>query len=234
MYKEIEEEFRKKSIKLLDGRIFCIFATIMFIVTSVVLLILPYEYWVKLLICVAFMAVYIISCFAYICFRVKRILKIPRWRDCINFSKIWNDYKITVCKQDKENLTKIIENKGINTRIEIQEAIRHYQNLIPRRVISGGYLTSIFALVISVLSFMIADNNKTDDPKQLFLLIVVLLCVIAIYYFMFKTINESLLKYFGKYALYERLETALSEIYVNYPAVKKKPIKTNPDEQKES
>ncbi len=236
MYKEIEVEFKKKSTKFKDKLLFCMSATITIAIAITVIFVLPtllnYSNWISMIICAGLALVYFGSCYMYICIKVRKVKEI-KWYEFFNYIKIWNIYIINARKQDKDKLTEIIESKGINTRIEIQEAIRHYQNLLPRKVISGGYLISIFALVISVLAFMIADENKNDDPKQLFILLVILFVVIAAYYFMFKAINENVLKYLGKYALYERLETALSEIYVNYPAVKKKPIKTNPDEQKE-
>ena len=228
MYKKIEEEFKAKSIRLRDRCLFSICIIFMPIIEIIIICQIPIKkYPLVFISTIPIVLIFYILCYLYICISVSKLNE-NKWYDYFKFNKIWKIYLKNTQKQDIKTLTAIIEEKGINTRSEIQEAIRHYQCLLPRKVISGGMLLSILALAISILSFIIAA--QIDDIEYSIKLIIQIFTVITIFYYAIKTMNETLFKFFGKYTLFERIEAALSEIYVKYPIAKKKKTNKNSEE----
>ena len=70
---------------------------------------------------------------------------------------------------------------------------------------------SIFALGVSIAAF-ISVESQTSVTAHLEVLVAVWI-TLALIYFAFKVIGQELLQRFGKHAMYERLEAALSELY---------------------
>ena len=172
------------------------------------------QYWSTLVVSViCLIAIYYLLVF----------LKINRTNKNMNFVKVKaniREIQKQLHIQDIELLKEIFKEQNINTRAEVQEVIRHYQCLIPRKTISSGTMLSILAFTISTMAFIFNETTNTITTNvNIFLSI---MAIVVIVYFLLKFINDNTFKLFGKYALYERLESSASEIYMTMQIAKKK------------
>ena len=101
----------------------------------------------------------------------------------------------------------------INTRPKVEEAIRHYQCLLPKRVSQTGQLLSILAFVISTLALLTSETVLQSVENVSFILGIILTVVII--YIAVRLIEKNIFRIFGKDALYTRIEDSLAEIFRN-------------------
>ena len=124
-----------------------------------------------------------------------------------NFKKIYECYQ-----KDIKILVKILKDNSINTRPKTLEAIRHYQTLIPRNLEITSQVISVIAIAISLIA-LIFDDKIFYSAENLAIALVFFILIIILY-LAFRSYNKILLKMFGKYEFYKRLELTLSDIYM--------------------
>ena len=116
--------------------------------------------------------------------------------------------------EDIKTLRNILKSYNINTRPKVQETIRHYQCLLPRKIIAEGQLLTILALVISIIALLFSEPFATSEANMEIFFIILLMVIIS--YLIIQFIAKDILKIFSKEALYTRLEASLSEILMTY------------------
>ncbi len=217
MYQKIEEEFKIKSIKNKHALLFLVYIIACIILLTFVLYELNYNDY--RLIVAAFIGVMIIYLITY-CYIFIKVIKSHKlsMTDMINIENIINIFKADMQEADVFCIDSLIKANGITTKEDVKEALRHYQSLLPRKVISNGALISILAFSISVLSFIY--SSKIGTLQFNIELVGIIACIIIILYFLVKTLNDRFFKTFGRYTLYERIEAALSIIYFSYSSDK--------------
>ena len=209
MYKQIENEFVNGSKERKNKILFVVLTLIIASITSVPLVKVDAPIWSFLVAGVGEAILLLIISYFYMFFSLGK-----DQRKELGFFKILSVlaiYQSKVHAKDLILLINIAVKHDINTTEKIKEAIRHYQNLLPRKVISGGTWLSICALSVSIAAF-ISVENQTSVTAHLEVLVVVLVALTVIY-FACKVIGEEWFQIFGKHAMYERLEAALSELY---------------------
>lgn len=136
-----------------------------------------------------------------------------------NIINTTDTYKEKIHDDDIKILKEILEEHKINTRPKIEEAIRHYQCLLPRKTVPTGRLISILALVISVLALLVNETVIKSVENIKFILLI--LFTVILFYGIVWLIGNTIFRVFGKDALYTRIEDSLSEIYMTYYSDKK-------------
>ncbi len=121
-------------------------------------------------------------------------------------------YQEVMHKKDIKILINILKNAGVNTRPKVLEVLRHYQICLPRKIIGGSQIISILALTISTLAFVFSDILSMSFESQIMTLIIIMF-VLFIYLFGY-VLNKRIFHYFGEAALYIRIESAVSEIWM--------------------
>lgn len=205
MYNRIEDDFKKKS-GFTQDTIFIVIVYILFIACSVALtLLLEKVLYSYILFLFLFFVVYF-----YMYKMIKKLdssEKIPFW----NFKTNISIYKKLRRKNSIDKLVIICEENHINTRPKVQEALRHYQVLMPRNIIGSGVFISLFALVISIAAFAYTENGAISVLKLQFIGSIFLL--VTLLYLFSKTIIEPLISNFGRKAIIQRMESLLSIIF---------------------
>ena len=209
MYKQIENEFVNGSKERKNKILFVILTLIIASITAVPLVKVDAPIWSFLVAGAGEAILLLIISYIYMYFSLGK-----NQRKELGFLKILSVlavYQSEVHAKDLILLIDIAAKHHINTTEKIQEAIRHYQNLLPRKVLSGGTWLSICALSVSIAAF-ISVESQASVSAHLEVLVVVLV-VLLVLYFACKVIGEELFQIFGKHAMYERLEAAFSEFF---------------------
>ena len=216
MYIKIEEEFKKKSWLRISRIVF--FVIYFLLAIPFALLCLQYAeknlwLWILLYAVVFYVGVYI-----FIIVRVHKN-KDFSWRNIINIDVNVKLYRMQVHDNDIKLLKEILKKHNINTRPKQLEAIRHYQTLIPRNVIGGSSFLSVLAFSISIIALVLDDKiyYNTENLKFIFLM----LLVVSLIYIFFYLLNKSIFRLFGSAELYKRLESSISEIYMDNEKISK-------------
>ena len=207
MYKQIESEFQFGSKERADKILFAIIVVIIAIITALPFAKTDAPIWSFLVVGFGEGLLLYVGSYIYIFFKKGKNEKVSFF----NIEKTIELYQKEVHIRDLDLLRNITKNHSIDTPKKLQEAIRHYQNLLPRKVLSGGTWMSIFALGVSIAAF-ISVESQTSVTAHLEVLVAVWI-TLALIYLAFKVIGQELLQRFGKHAMYERLEAALSELY---------------------
>ena len=153
------------------------------------------------------------TCYVYIFIRVKKCFSL-HLKDFFNISQILNKHQEFMHKEDIKALQDILKSHSINTRPKVQEAIRHYQCLLPRKVISNGQLLAILAFATSIIALLFSEPFLHSDSSLDIILFI--LTIVTIFYLIIQFVSTNILKIFSKDALYTRLEASLSEIFMTY------------------
>ena len=220
MYLQIEEEFKEQS-EYRNSQILFIFASVIFSIglyyacdplyqkindnRDIDLLDVLYP----LLAIVLFLGL----CYLYIFSRCKKYFDLP-FKDIFKIIQITNKYQEFMHIEDIKTLRNILKEYNINTRPKIQEAIRHYQCLLPRKIISGGQLLTILALVISIIALLFSEPFARSESNIEIFFVIILMVIIG--YLIVQFIAKNVLKIFSNEALYIRMEASLAEIFMNY------------------
>lgn len=216
MYLQIEEEFKKQSKTRNAQVLFVLGAFLLALICTMILNKIAgidnYE--------IAYTITLLLGLFIFyvICYTFMFVIALcKKQRSFKQFFKI----KDTICTYQKKLhnddikiLQGILKNHKINTRPKVEEAIRHYQCLLPRKVSQPGQLLTILAFVISTLALFASETVISSTENIQF--IAGILFTVIIIYAMVRLIEKNIFRVFGKDALYMRIEDSLSEIFMTY------------------
>lgn len=220
MYLRIEKEFKKKSKHRKTQLRFVIgaftFATILSLLFSPALLSMiennkidgKYIWFVIL-----GMLPFLLICHIYMVWNVRNHAKLSI-KNIFDFDFIKEQYQEMIHKEDLKVLCQILKDNHINSRPKVQETIRHYQCLLPRKFSASGTLLSILAFAVSTMA-LIFSESVWSSATTLAVIIVIVLAIILIYG-MIIAIDKFYFRALGKDALYTRMEASLSEIFMTY------------------
>lgn len=111
-------------------------------------------------------------------------------------------------------MIKYLKNNGINTRPKVLEAVRHYQAILPRKLIAGIQVVPFLALIVSLFAFIFSGSIIFNSIENVGI-ICLLASLVILVYIEYCFLNEKIFKAFGTEELYKRLEDCLSEIYMH-------------------
>ena len=216
MYLKIEKEFKKKSKNRKSQLLFVLGVFVYSTILSIVITFfvgLEKNIGTYLLIMTGSVIPFFIGCYIVILVKIGRVEKIS-FINIFDVDENKNKYHQIIHEEDIKILSGILKENNINTRPKVQETIRHYQCLLPRKIISSGQLLAILAFTISVMALLFSEPIMASiDNVQV--VIEIILSVIIIY-MVIKLIEKNYFRCFGNDALYTRLEASLSEIFMDY------------------
>lgn len=215
MYDEIDYRFRKEAKELNNRLAFLGLAGIYLIIFIVSLFVFDehifdpfYNYIISV---VALGVVVLLSIYLLIVVSIRKESSFS-WKKIWKVRTIINIYYDTIHEKDIKLLIILLKEFNTNTRPKVQEALRHYQCQLPRRIAGQNFLISLVALTVSLIALFIQDRIM-ESPVNVAVAIAIIAGVIIIYFVLTK-LNNTYLRYFGKVAFYERMEMAISEIYM--------------------
>ena len=219
MYRSIEQQFKKLSKATRNQIIYL--TSFAFLVVFETLMALYFIPRIKdfFIFAICMYIFFYLSCYIYMVISNWKFIDKP-WRKILDIDFNKSEFSKRLQQKDLVILKEILIEHKINTRNEIQELIRHYQCLLPRTIKRSGISSSIFALVISIWALLYKESID-NALFNLFLIIIVTISILLLYGLTLYMYND-LFKIFGKNALYARLESALAEIYVNFPIARRK------------
>ena len=135
------------------------------------------------------------------------------WKNVMDIEINTKLYQIQTHDKDIGILKIILKEHNVNTRPKQLEAIRHYQALIPRNIIGGSSFISVLAFAISIIALILDDKVYYNEENLKF--IFTFLFVVSLIYLIFYLFNKNIFKLFGSAELYKRLESSISEIYMD-------------------
>ena len=215
MYSKIEKEFIEGSVTRKYRKYYTfgsviLIGSLVFIATKVIdnidylsLISLSFSGWL----------LFSLICYFVILYVLIKNEKIE-FKDFLRINENRYKYNELIHSKDILILIDILKNNGINTRHKAGEALRHYQCIIPRNVVSQNQFTNIMALTISILAFFCSDMvfNSFEIVKLSFMIIL----FVAMSYFMVRIIDMYFFRFFGTIELYKKLELLISEIYIKH------------------
>lgn len=217
MYDKLTCDFKKELIdRKLDILINISFSAllIVYLVSSFILWIF-FKHWVVLF--GSSLVLYLLAIIiAYtIIFIIAKKKKSFRAKDYFHLKRVLNSLK-DISKKDVQILVPLLKRYGINTRPKVQEADKHYQILLLRKSKNGFAILSIISLAISIASIILSALNYKSGKDLIVLLIVLLSLIICVTLvcILIKIIYRTICYNLSEYALYERIEAALSEIWM--------------------
>lgn len=213
MYTEIEEvfieqaQFRKSRFRML------LFAVLVFIayvwVASKINTDLLLMLWALGSLIFFFGSVY-----GWLLFSIRKVKE-------FNKKQFWDVYYVIELYHKRNHdadiavLKRALEEHHIDTKAKMEEAIRHYQMLIPRNVKSGSSWLSVLSLAIAVIALLVSGDVLFKEPYME--IASMMFWIIISLYMMYLLINKGVLWLFGSIELYKRLEASISEIYMQMP-----------------
>ena len=210
MYLKIEEEFKKKSwLRLSQLAFFGIYFLLAIPFGCFFVKYADRNLWLWILL---YAVVFYVGVYIFIIAKVHKS-KDFFWKNVMDIDINIKLYQMQVHDNDIKLLKDILKKHNINTRPKQLEAIRHYQTLIPRNVIGGSSFLSVLAFSISIIALILDDKVYYNTENLQF--IISLLLVVSLLYLIFHLLNKSIFKLFGSAELYKRLESSISEIYMD-------------------
>ena len=211
MYLKIEEEFKKKS--LLRRSQIAFFSIYFLLAILVAWICMKYvddnRIWLYIIL---YGVVFYIGVYVFIITKVCKSEDF-HWKNVMDIEINTKLYQIQTHDKDIEILKIILKEHNVNTRPKQLEAIRHYQALIPRNIIGGSSFISVLAFAISIIALILDDKVYYNEENLKF--IFTFLFVVSLIYLIFYLFNKNLFKLFGSAELYKRLESSISEIYMD-------------------
>ena len=214
MYTEITEKFKSDCRELNNMTMFILVPIMLFIIAIAVSISLHNNACIDWLAPVLVLLATVFSLLNYYLIVLFSIKNEPQFSKK-NFWRIVSMvelYQEVMHKKDIKILINILKNSGVNTRPKVLEVLRHYQICLPRKIIGGSQIISILALTISTLAFVFSDILSMSFESQIMTLIIIMF-VLFIYLFGY-VLNKRIFHYFGEAALYIRIESAVSEIWM--------------------
>ena len=216
MYLRIEKEFKKKSKNRRSQLLFVLGVFVYSTILSIVIAFfvgLDKNIGTYLLIMTGSLIPFFIGCYIVILVRIGKIEKIS-FKKILDIDENKNKYHQIIHEEDIKILSEILKENNVNTRPKVQEVIRHYQCLLPRKIISSGQLLAILAFTISVMALLFSEPIMASIGNMQVVL-GILLSVIIIYAAI-RIMEKNYFRCFGNNELYIRLEASLSEIFMDY------------------
>lgn len=215
MYNQINKKFSDGSA-IRKNQILLIYLPLLFIVAVVLIIYFCKidflaSYFKIILAEIIYMSVIGIIYYLYMLYNVKGTDGFSI-KNIYKIDEIKNLFMDTLHKKDIELLIGILKEKGINTRSKVQEVLHHYQCLLPRKNIGGGQIIAILALTVSMLALFMQNEILLYEEK--IIIIVSVIVLVFLIYLLWKFIYKVIIRAFGQDALNERIECALSEIWV--------------------
>ncbi len=217
-YERIKNVFKNELLdRKLNRNILISFVALLVIyVISYVVLWSIFKHWAIMLSTILiFIVLFLITAYSIMFFTVKKNINL-NIKDYFHPKQTLNLLK-SISKKDVQILLPIAKSHGINTRPKVQEAIRHYQLLLLRKSNKGFAIISIISLTLSIFSIIISGINYESDKDFIILIVWLFSLVILVTLacigvkFLYRTTFYDL----SDYVLYERIEEALSEIWMN-------------------
>ena len=211
MYLKIEEEFKKKSLLRRSKIAFFIIYFLLAILVAWICMkyVDDNRIWLYIIL---YGVVFYIGVYVFIIIKVCKS-KDFHWKNVMNIEINTKLYQIQTHDKDIEILKIILKEHNVNTRPKQLEAIRHYQALIPRNIIGGSSFISVLAFAISIIALILDDKVYYNEENLKF--IFTFLFVVSLIYLIFYFLNKKIFKLFGSAELYKRLESSISEIYMD-------------------
>lgn len=216
MYLKIEKEFKKKSKNRKSQLLFVLGVAIYAIILSSIitfLVDLDKSMGTYLLIMIVSVIPFFIGCYVVILIKISKTEKLL-FKNIFLLEENKNNYHQIIHKEDIKILLDILKENNINTRPKVQEAIRHYQCLLPRKIVSSGQLLAILAFAISVMALLFSEPVMTSIGNVQVVLEIIWSVIII--YVAIRIIEKNYFRCFGNDELYMRLEASLSEIFMEY------------------
>ncbi len=214
MYTEITEKFKSDCRELNNMAMFILVPIMLFIIAIAVSISLHNNACIDRLAPVLILLATVFSLLNYYLIVLFSIKNEPQFskKNFWSIVSMVELYQEVMHKKDIKILINILKNAGVNTRPKVLEVLRHYQICLPRKIIGGSQIISILALTISTLAFVFSDILSMSFESQIMTLIIIMF-VLFIYLFGY-VLNKRIFHYFGEAALYIRIESAVSEIWM--------------------
>lgn len=214
MYTEITEKFKSDCRELNNMTMFILVPIMLFIIAIAVSISLHNNACIDWLAPVLILLATVFSLLNYYLIVLFSIKNEPQFskKNFWSIVSMVELYQEVMHKKDIKILINILKNAGVNTRPKVLEVLRHYQICLPRKIIGGSQIISILALTISTLAFVFSDILSMSFESQIMTLIIIMF-VLFIYLFGC-VLNKRIFHYFGEAALYIRIESAVSEIWM--------------------
>lgn len=214
MYTEITEKFKSDCRELNNMTMFILVPIMLFIIAIAVSISLHNNACIDWLAPVLILLATVFSLLNYYLIVLFSIKNEPQFskKNFWSIVSMVELYQEVMHKKDIKILINILKNAGVNTRPKVLEVLRHYQICLPRKIIGGSQIISILALKISTLAFVFSDILSMSFESQIMTLIIIMF-VLFIYLFGY-VLNKRIFHYFGEAALYIRIESAVSEIWM--------------------
>lgn len=123
---------------------------------------------------------------------------------------------LMISNKDIDILKPLLKTHGINTRAKVKEAINYYRAKLGRKSHQSFTIISVLSLIVSIMG-IIFSYIKCQSNEELFVTMILLFLIIFFVSLLcigIKQIYRSIYYNLSEYALYERIEEALSEIWM--------------------
>lgn len=215
MYKRIENEFVKKSYFRKIGRCglaITVFVAICYIIGSILVFNFSNNniLWQIILAVIIFILITIL-CYFFV-FWTLRYLKKDKKKKFFHFMDNINEFKQYIHEKDLDLFIIILKENQINNNQKLEAVINHYRIKISRNVKKGSNILAFVSLIISLIALFSTDYFASSSIN-----IAYAICLIIISLFLYWLITSTISKMcliLGEEALYERIESVLSEIYM--------------------
>ena len=211
MYSKIEKDFKDYEQSSSLDWIISIASIIFFLIY--VIFLWEATWLAYIIMTLIYAGIILISAYLWIFFYLRKHSKNnTSWRSFFRFVFNTKKYQKLLHDNDINLLKEILDEYKVDTQEKRLIAIKHYQSLIPRNINSGGTVLSILAFAVSVLA-LILNETFLDNIKVaiVIFILIILICLLA------HAVNKHILQTFGKVELYKRLESSITEIYINTP-----------------
>lgn len=220
MYLEIEEQFIEQS-KLRKSRTFLGFLAIVVLVAA--FFCLPNWFFDQYIAALSVIAVVFL-----ILFYAGILIYLKIYKKDFSLKIFWDPFEVVdiyrrfIHEQDIKILKEILKEHNIKSKDNVREVMHHYRALMPKNIKSGSAWLSASAFAVSVVALIFNDEilNSDDYLKIAGMLFVSILMI----YWMISFLNSTVIQMFGKPELYKRLESSITEIYLNIPEKEEKVI----------
>ena len=213
MYLQIENEFKKESRFLKQNLVLTLSSVVLIAVLIAIYNITEEKNGIAVAIVCFFIGLFLMWITFYAIIYFKHVNKEKRsFCAFFRFSTTLHTYQEKIHNEDIQTLKQILKKHKIDTRPKLEEVIKHYQCVFPRKVEQSGQLLSILAFVISVLALLLSETVMKSAENIAG--VILILSMVALLYLIAQSFNRNVLKVFSKESLYERIESSLAEIFM--------------------
>lgn len=125
-----------------------------------------------------------------------------------------NEFKQYIHEKDLDLFIIILKENQINNNQKLEAVINHYRIKISRNVKKGSDILAFVSLIISLIALFSTDYFASSSINIAYAICLIIISYhIFLYWLITSTISKMCL-ILGEEALYERIESVLSEIYM--------------------